>query len=226
MRGIQALVAKDFAVQGRSMRVYLVVGVLFFAYFRTMHLEGTFTVMFPVFAILYGFMNRSLMEDERQAALRFLTALPIPRKRIVQAKYLSIALVAVLTFLFFLTLAVMMGMNEDGGMESTVLSAAGLILALSLLVSFYLPVVFRIGVIRAQAMNRFFLIGLFAVSMLLGTASRYLSGGTLADRLESVSHGIERMNGYMLSILLLLAAAALYTASISVAVRFFDRRDL
>ncbi|WP_058300280.1 ABC-2 transporter permease [Gorillibacterium timonense] len=224
-----ALISKDFAVQKRSLLLFLMIGLIIFFSFGLMEDAGMMTLIFPVFVVGYSFVNRSLYEDERNHSLRLLLAFPLARKQLVRAKYASVALFFLALILLFWLIGGFMGLNDvagEPGLSFLVLS--GTIFGFVLLVSIYLPIAYKVGMIRAQTVQRFLFIGLFALGTSAGAVFTRLgkeTGGPppwLNDLLEQAA----KLNVSVYSLVLLALSVVLYLASMSLSIRFFERREL
>lgn len=228
-----SLIAKDFAVQKRSFPVYVVLGFMFFFFFYSMGDASLPIVMFPVFIIGYGFMNRSLMEDERNHTLRLLASLPIGRREIVTAKYASIILVIGPVFAVFWLVGIATGLTNKAADEwpANLLLISLFFLAFMLLISFYLPLVYRVGFVRAQAINRFLYLGLIAfgisASAVVGKlAERSGYDGKPPEWVDKAAGWVSGISVYAGVLLILSAAFLLYVCSMMMSVKIFEKREL
>ncbi|WP_438435145.1 ABC-2 transporter permease [Gorillibacterium sp. sgz500922] len=222
-----ALIAKDFAVQKRSLVLFFAIGLMIFFMYASMGDANWATTIFPVFVVGYSFANRTLYEDERNHSLRLLLAFPLPRRKIVQAKYVSIAIVFLGLLVIFWGIGSLFGLNE-GGTELALLSLCATLFGFSLLVSLYLPMAFKLGMIKAQTFQRLFLIGLFAIGAGGGFLfSAFGSKGDdppawLTDLLEKAS----RLSPSLWAVLLFAIAVVIYLLSLAASIRLFERREL
>lgn len=231
------LIKKDFVLQKRTSYVYLAIGTLFFFYFDAMDQRNMIAVMMPTVMIIYGFMNRSMAEDEKNHTLRMLVALPIPRAAIVRAKYASIALVAVMATAVFMALGAAAGiysMEEPDSRAVTLLTLSAFTLVCTVLVSFFLPLVYKIGIVRAQSINRFFFAAVFAFGIAAGTLGSMIARKLQTDgeppfwveALRSMEPLFAGMSPYAWVILLFALSALIYFVSMRLSIRFLERREL
>jgi ABC-2 type transport system permease protein len=234
---MRQLIIKDFVLQKRTAYVYLAMGMLFFFYFDAMDQRNMIAVMMPTFMIIYGFMNRSLSEDEKNHTLRMLVSLPIPRATIVKAKYASVALAAALAGSLLLSIGALAGIYSFQEPEDRVMNLliiAAFTLTCTLLVSVFIPLVYKIGVVRAQSINRFMFFGLFALGTTVGTLA-----GFLADRLHmegeppawvngigKIGSVFAEMNPYAGIVLLFALSGLIYIVSMLLSIRFLERREV
>lgn len=224
------LIWKDFVLQKRTAYFYLIIGSLFFFYLDAMDQRNMMAAMLPAFMIVYGFMHRTVSEDEKNNAIRMVVALPLPRADIVKAKYASVAIVAVLSLAIFLTAGKLAGAYSLQDPQLFLLQLGGFLLTGSLLVSIFLPMVYKIGAIRAQTINRYVFFGLFALGTTIGTLANMLvkrlgNQGPPAW-LEKLAESLSALNSYAGVVLLFSLAALIYVLSLRLSIRFLENREL
>lgn len=221
-----SLIRKDFAIQKKSFLTYLFLGLVFFFTFN----KGPTAVSIAAFVIVYGFMNRSMHEDERNHNLRLLAVLPVSRRSIVAAKYASIAIVAICVQVVFTAMGYGLGTLETADSEAASLvplTLAAFLLIFTLMISVYLPLAYKLGAIKAQLYNRFMFVFLFSFGMAAGFVSEKLGQrGTAPGWLLSATRVIESLDPMGLAGVLLLVAALLYTGSMLLSFRIFEKREL
>ncbi|MEO3947186.1 ABC-2 transporter permease [Gorillibacterium sp. CAU 1737] len=222
-----ALIAKDITVQKRSLLLFVLAGLFMTFVFSMTDEAGITAMVMPVFVVGYSYASRSLYEDEKNHALRLILAFPLARKQIVRAKYVSIALVFLPLTVGFWLLGRPLGFISDSW-ELAVLQLSAVILAFAIVVSFFLPIAFKLGMIRAQTLQRFVILGLFAFGMAGGYVFTRLgnNGSGPPEWLKNFSNHISRLSPSRVSLVLLLAAVLIYVLSAQLAVRFFERREL
>ncbi|MCL6458029.1 MAG: ABC-2 transporter permease [Gorillibacterium sp.] len=236
---MRQLILKDFVVQKRSMPIYLLLGFVFFLFYYSMGDLNITAIVMPVFIIAYSFMNRSLAEDDRNHTIRLIVSLPLHRMQIVKAKYASIALVVFPVFVVFGLLGKALGLGipdldkdvgDPEGAALIFLVMSFFLLAFIVLISVYLPLVYKIGFVRAQAINRFvvvFTIALGAAAGILLTrvAANYGGDGP-PEWVKGVIAFIEGLNLYVLSMMILFLTIVIYLLSMLLSIRFFERHQL
>lgn len=236
---MRQLIMKDFVVQKRVMPVYLLLAAAFFLFYYSMGDLNLTAIVMPVFIVAYSFMNRSLAEDERNHAMRLLVSLPLYRNQLVRAKYASIALVVFPLFLLLGVAANTMGLEVPGVSASdgdpSGFGIIALVMSINLLIfiiiiSIYLPLVFKMGFIKAQTINRFVILFTFALGAGAGALlSRF--GAAFGDKgmpgwLQSFTEWLERTNMFVLSAMVLAVAVILYLLSMLLSMRLFERKQL
>lgn len=234
---MRQLILKDFAIQKRAMPVYLSLAALFFLFYYTMGDLNLTAIMMPVFIVAYSFTNRSLAEDERNHTLRLLISLPLYRNQLVRAKYASISFVVFPLFLLFAVVGYAFGLKVPGVDESdpngfglVALFMSLLLLTFMVIMSVYLPLVYKLGYIRAQTINRFVILFIFAIgagagALLSRLAEVYGDKGT-PEWLEDLIGVLERMNLFVLSAMIVAIALILFLLSMLVSMRLFERKQL
>lgn len=230
---MRQLILKDFAIQKRSAYFYLGMGLLFFFYMTAMDQHNMISVMIPVFIIVYSFINRSMHEDEKNHATRLLLCLPVPRAVLVKAKYASVALIAlastaVLTLVGFLGGAISFETREDRLLN--LLIAAVVTCCYSLLVSILIPMVYKIGVVRALNISRFMLAGLGLLGGSSGALikmlrSRFDFSGNPPAWLQHIGDVLTRVSPYLWISGLGIFAVLIFLISMRVSIRYFDKRE-
>ena len=234
---MRQLILKDFAIQKKSMPVYLSLAALFFLFYYTMGDLNLTAIMMPVFIVAYSFTNRSLAEDERNHTLRLLVSLPLYRNQLVRAKYASVSLVVFPLFLLFAVVGYAFGLKVPGVDESdpngfgvVALFMSLLLLTFMVIMSVYLPLVYKLGYIKAQTINRFVILFIFAIgagagALLSRLAKLYGDKGT-PGWLEDLVGVLERMNLFVLSAMIIAIALILFLLSMLVSMRLFERKQL
>jgi ABC-2 type transport system permease protein len=234
---MRQLIWKDFILQKKAAYIYVAMGSVFFFYFDAMDQRNMLAVMIPTFMIVYGFMNRSLAEDDKNHTLRMLVSLPISRASIVRAKYASIGLVALITTVIFLCAGSIMGAfhfrDADQRLIDLLIMSAFTCVC-TLLISIFIPLVYKIGAVRAQSINRFIFFGVFALGTTVGTLAStaakriHLKGSAPAwlDGIGRALSGLADVNPYVYVVLLFVLSGCIYLGSMRTAVRFLERREM
>lgn len=230
---MRQLIWKDIMIQRRTAYVSLFMGFLFFFYFRAMDQKSMLAAIIPIFVIVYSFINRSMLEDERNHTIRMLLCLPVQRKLIVKAKYASVALVALASTVIFTLTSAAFGLFSFASREERLLNLfiiAATMLSYTLIIAVFIPLVYKVGIVKAQTINRFFFIGL----MILGVGfsglvkilkDRFSFFGNPPGWVNWLNTHIERLNPYAGLIFLFSLSVLIFVCSMLLAVRFFNRRE-
>jgi ABC-2 type transport system permease protein len=231
---VRQLIWKDFVVQKRTAYVYLAMGFLFFFYFDAMDQRNMLSVMIPVFVIVYSFANRSLLEDERNHTIRMLLCLPVQRSVLVKAKYLSIFLVALVATIVFTVIGAGFGLFSSYDQDELLINlfiVAGCMLCYTIIVSIFIPLVYKIGIVRAQTINRFVFFGFMILGTTMGALitflkSRFDFSGSPPAWVDWMGSTIENMNPYAGLVFLFSLSALIFIGSMLLAIRIFNRREV
>lgn len=181
-------------------------------------------VMVP-YLMCYGMA----MGDEMSGWERLRLTLPMGRSVVVQSRYASVILIAIVTCVFafilnMLLLAIIGAIPQLsgwlGGMAFTgekvvgMLASAALAFAMCLLFcSFTLPAMFRFGITRATR----FIPVLAVVAMLVVFAVLSEDAGIIAS--------LDAVSPFMVAVVAILVSIAVCAASIVIASRMFERRE-
>ncbi len=230
---MKQLILKDFAIQRRSAYVYLAMGLLFFFYMTAMDQHNMISVMMPVFVIVYSFINRSMHEDEKNHATRLLLCLPVQRTTLVKAKYASVVLVALLSTAVLSLIGIVGGALSFDTHEDrmvNLLIAAVVTCCYSLLVSVLIPMVYKMGVAKAQVYNRIFFIGLILLggssgAILSAFRSRFDFSAGPPAWLQRLWETLEQISPYVWIIGLFCLAVLMFLVSLRFSIRYFEKRE-
>lgn len=230
---MRQLIWKDFAVQKRTAYIYLAMGFLFFFYFSALDQHNMTAAMIPVFVIVYSFINRSMLEDERNHAIRMLLTLPLERAVLVKAKYLSVVLVASVTTVLFMGIGAAAGafsLRDPDERMVNLFIVASMVLCYTVLIAMFIPLVYKLGIARAQTISRFILFGMMALGMSLGALmsalkSRFDFSGDPPAWMDAIGNALEKLNPYAGLAFLFFLSALVLVLSMLMAIRFLDRRE-
>lgn len=231
---MRQLILKDFAVQKRTAYIYLFMGLLFFFYFDAMDQRNMLAAMIPVFVIGYSFINRSMLEDERNHTIRMLLCLPVQRSVLVKAKYMSVALVILTATVVFSGIGAAVGLfsfdNRDELLMNLFIIAATM-LSYSIIIAIFIPMVYKVGIVKAQTYNRFFFIGVMGVGVSFGSIVKFLknrfgSGDGPPAWVEWIGAQAGELNPYAGLTLLFSLTVLVFIISMLLAIRFLDRREV
>ena len=223
MNDVMRIAVKDFQIQVKSIKNY-VITTLFFVLLFTVGGLGRNTMLLPILAlfVLYRFINYSMYEDEKNNTLRLLASLPLKRDTIVFARYLSTGVLIVVLSILLGSISALLPSGEAG---STALVLC-IFFVYVIMISIYMPIGFKLGYIKAVNINRFIFLGLFvllgAVPVLLGKGEGPQDGNALASvitMLDNADH-VLIVAGFALVTLLL------YIISMKISVIFFRKRTL
>lgn len=158
------LLKKDLLIQKKSFLFLFVFGIFMFIIFNNPVFENMIYVMGMIVTV-YFFLITGNMEDEKNKSEIILNSLPLPRSRLVLAKYLSV-------FVYILIGAVILGVTgllfqlpaipiTPRMIGITDLLAAGFIV--SIFISIYFPLYFRFGASVLRLFSVFFFLFFFFI---------------------------------------------------------------
>ncbi len=219
------LIIKDFSIQRKSLFRYLIATLLFLFIFAFV-LEQQILFVLAMFPIIYGFLDRSLYEDETNNTLRLLVSLPIKKEIIVYSKYVSTAIMLTVTTIVCSVVSKIFVVNNIWKTNNTLSSTAflSMVMIFVILISSYLPVVYKIGYIRAAGIYRFVLMGIFALAISFSVLAKdFLATWQLID---DISNFVSALGPLYLNAILLIIVFIIYYISIKISKLFFSHRNL
>ncbi|RJE47411.1 MULTISPECIES: ABC-2 transporter permease [unclassified Dehalobacter] len=160
-----------------------------------------------------------------------INSLPINRKEIVLAKYLSAIVYALIIMVIIIPESMILYLFNfpglTGGIQGIVSFLGIVVLLLSLYISIYLPLYYRLGYMRSRWAN---FISMFVIFGLIGAVGQLTK--MPADELETTSQGLEQLimilNGYadpVIYLMMLVVGIVLLVLSFKVSVRIYKNKD-
>ncbi|MGI5882997.1 MAG: ABC-2 transporter permease [Dethiobacteria bacterium] len=140
------LLKKELLIQKKSFLFLFVYGIFMFIVFSDPSFGGVVYIM-GMIVVIYFFLITANMEEEKNKSEIILNSLPLPRNRLVLAKYFSV-LVYIFIGATFLGLLGLLFQLPVIPITPKLISLADLLaafLAISIYVSIYLPLYFRFG---------------------------------------------------------------------------------
>lgn len=210
------LVLKDFLIVKKYVLLVLLVAVAVppFLLWRNPELASVLGLVFSiVFGVLMPLMYLGEKENKYANATLLLAATPYPRKWMVVSKYLvSLLMFFVCTLIFWLETLIFPSLD---GFNAAL--AAVLFFIVSLFLSLYLPLYYKIGHDNTKYV---FVVVIMAVPILTGAL----------DKMPGLSAGLREIMATLTPPLffaaLIVGSLALLAVSAILAVRFYERTDL
>lgn len=225
------LVIKDLMILKKTL-LYAVIYVIF-AMFAFRYMEGG-ALSAATVGICYMLMIQACALDDKNGSEIMLNSLPLLRRDIVLAKYLSVFLYAVIAIVTFLLVQVMVSFLEIPIQTASVSleGIIGAVLAMALLISIYFPIYFKLGFVRSRMIGMIlFFSCFFIVPMLVGLAVHGLEGSA-SPALQSTVLFLQKavvwlraLADYQIAGLLLALIVIITAISISLSLRFYANRD-
>jgi len=224
------LVWKDIIILKRFLWLAPLYGFFALFFFRT-NPGGALsagTVM-----VIFMLVLQAIMLDDKNKSEIMLNSLPLRRKDIVLAKYISGFLYATLVILLFLvaqTVVTVMGISISIT-KISLEGIAGALIAMALLISFYFPIYFKFGYLRSRIVGTILFVVLFFLFP-LGISLAQHSGGmnnpilqSIIISLQSVAGWLQTQADWQIASYILALALILTAASALLSVRFYTRRE-
>jgi len=225
------LVWKDLLILKNYLWVALLYG--FFAIFAFSFMNGG-ALSAATVGVTYMLMGQAIAQDEKNKSEIMLNSLPLRRRDIVLAKYLSVFLYAALAILsFFLA----QGVVTVSGIPILISQISlegifGALVAMVVLVSIYYPIYFKFGYFRSRWVGMIlFLACIFFLPMASALIVRGLGGvsnlawQTIAASLLRVVDWLKTQADWQIASYLLTIALVLMAASVRLSLRFYTRRE-
>jgi ABC-2 type transport system permease protein len=158
------LVKKDLLIQRKSFFFLLFIGLFIFIIYNNPMFDAFIYIMGSLM-VVYIFLITANSEDERNKCNIMLNSLPITRRDIVLAKYLTIPVYILISFIGFSILAAVFKLpfipitpRFPNGMDILVT-----VLMVGLFVDIYLPLYFRFGVAALRLFQVIFFLAFFFI---------------------------------------------------------------
>ncbi|EGW41651.1 ABC-2 transporter permease [Desulfosporosinus sp. OT] len=225
------LIWKDFVILKRYLIIAPIYG--FLVCFAFSHITNGALSAVTV-GVSYMLVIQTCLLDDKNKSELMLNSLPLHRKDIVFAKYLSCFVYAVLAILFFGLAQLVISFTGIPILEHqiTLEGIAGAMVAMMILISFYFPFYFKLGYLRSRMVGMIMLFSCFFLIPLLRTLFVFGLEGTNNSTLRNIVTFMQRLvswlqtladwqvAGYILSLAIILMAC-----SVSLSLRFYIRRE-
>ncbi|AFM43437.1 hypothetical protein Desaci_4600 [Desulfosporosinus acidiphilus SJ4] len=231
MLNVLYLVKKDLLILKRYLWVAVFYG--FFALFAFNYLqEGALSA--ALVGVSYTLISQACAQDDKNRSEIMMLSLPLLRRDIVLAKYLSIFLYAIIglfSYLLAQTLVSVTGMPINAA-KITLPGILGAFSALIILVSIYFPLYFKLGYLRSRMIGMLvFLACFFLIPFVYGLIT-HSPGTGHSLLLQTLSTALHRLAGWLQSqanwqIAIYLGALNLFLLSLSAgtSLKFYARRE-
>lgn len=229
------LVWKDLQILKRILLIAPIFAIYGFFIFSFTMKGGA--LIFITILVTYTLLDRACDLDARNKSEIIMNSLPVSRRDIVLAKYLSVfpyAAIAILSSLFAQEVMSVTGISVLGGAPISQISLEGFVGALVSMVtfiSFYYPIYFKLGYARIKWLGMILVLSLmFFIPM----------GSNMARRLGEVSNPIlqkilvlmgrlgnwlQTQADWQIASYMLVLALILMSASVRLSMRFYARRE-
>lgn len=216
-----SLILKDILIQKKMISFALGYAIFVLIAFQNPAFAGVSYIMGSM-AISYLFILGACAYDNKSEVI--LNSLPIKRKRIVLAKYLSV--------FFFVTAAILAigiigAVMKGAGLPFphnyiSILDVSGTLVSVILLASLYLPIYFRYGYIKSRVFNvLMFLLFFFAPNLIV----EYVKENYDKAIIEKVVNTVNGQPAWVIGISIAAAMIILLFVSYRVAVHVYQNRE-
>jgi len=218
---------KDFSIQKRTLIKYLIASILFMFVFA-FALEQQVLMAFAMFPVIYGFLNRSLYEDEKNNTLRLLVSLPLKKNDIVFAKYISIGIMITVITIIFTVFSKLLVLSGIWHMDNMIASStiATMVLIFVILISTYLPFVYKLGYIRASGIYRFVFMVIFALAISFSVIAEKLFDSWNILFVMNAIKFLMSLNPVHLDAIIFIFIILVYLLSMKLSSILFNKRNL
>lgn len=216
------LVLKDIFIQKKSLFVAILYIVFFMFVFQSL---GTMMSTSAIVAFTYILVMGAFAHDDKNKADTMLNSLPVKRKSIVIAKYISLLLfMAIGTTVYIILFNIAQIINLP--FKAFPLTLEGLARALfgvSLMNSIYFPLLFKIGYTRAKVVNFILFFGFFfGVPAIVNLLNSDIENESFVNIINILNSQSNAAIGFSLVTL----ASLLLIVSYFISVKFYKQREL
>jgi len=216
------LVIKDIIVQKKSI-AFAVFYIGFFIFALQSIGEMTFT--FAITAFSYILVMGGFAYDDKNKADIMLNSLPLKRRNIVLAKYISLYVFMTFGSLIYFVFELLLrstGFSFIKTYPVTIESFTGAVFAVSIMHSFCLPILFKFGYTKAKVINFvMFFAFFFGVSQLIN----YIYAKKNVGFAGTVFAFFENRPDYLIALAVIAAAALLMLISYMISLRVYKKRE-
>lgn len=215
------LILKDVLIQKKS--ILFAFGYCFFLVFAFQDLEGTAPVAATT-AVVYLLIQYSFAHEDKNKSEIMLNSLPISRKDIVLAKYLSIFIYMGIAMLAYM-LATLIVMAMKIPVKVQFISLEGITTSLflvSLMTSVYLPIIFKFGYLKAKMFNMMMFLLFFFIPM--GIVTLYKNSEPDSS-IKNALNGMATWSQWQIALLIAAISLLMMYVSYYISVKIYNNRE-
>lgn len=218
------LVWKDIIILKKTLWIAPAYGFLVVFVFN--HMNGG-ALSAATVGVTYLLMIQACARDDKNKSEVMLNSLPLRRRDIVFAKYLSTFPYAALGILSFLLAQNVVSLT---GIPLTIdrLSLegiAGALIAIMGMISFYYPVYFKLGFIRSNMVGMILFFGYFFGVGLIGSGLQKIHNPRTHNLIQGFAKWFQTQADWQIAFYLIAFAFALLAASILLSLKFYSSRE-
>lgn len=217
------LLVKDILIQKKMFLLSLFYGLFFLFVFRQPPMSAAIYIMSTTAIVYILTMNAGAFDDKNRSEV-LLNSLPVKRRDIVLAKYLSIFLY---TGIGLASTVLMVSLAASAGFATSVRpvnmgDVAGSLVAGIFLNAIYYPLYFKFGSIRVRIINIFLFLAIFYLPAFLeGYLKAHHSRGQILNLLTRLMNAPDWIQGTVLAALLLVVLLV----SLALSLRIYENKE-
>ncbi|WP_026478810.1 ABC-2 transporter permease [Alkaliphilus transvaalensis] len=219
-----SLILKDAIIQKKSYLFTALYGIfIFIAFGMGGGSLASGAYIMGILASSYNFIQGGCAADDKNNTEVIFNSLPITRKTIVSAKYVSSILFSMINCLIIILIGYLFSKLQIGNIN--IITQQEIYIALisvSLFIAFYLPIYYKFGYIKARAYNTFVFLGFFFGPTILITKLSESKGHSVINTLINMNQSND--NGLFYGLLMFIAIVLL-VASMGLSSRIYRKRD-
>ncbi|WP_160680526.1 ABC-2 transporter permease [Clostridium sp. C8-1-8] len=214
------LVFKDLLIQKKSIYIAILYGFIFSLILsRASTPDGIFIAVPSVIA--YLFISYACAYDDKNSSDLMLNSLPINRRDIVYAKYLSIIVYLIISIcisFIFTSLVKYSGFSTLNRLM-TFEDAIGCFASIIFLSSVYYPIYFKLGYLKSRYISMFLMLG----AIFIPTAIFNLLGNNIATYIVNY---LSTLSENVLKLIVLFVLFIIWSLSLAISMNIYLKKDL
>lgn len=231
MQNILNLIWKDILILKRNLWIAALYGFVALFAFSTFQ-NGALSA--ALVGVAYTLINQACALDDKNKSEILMISLPLLRRDIVLAKYLSTFLYAIMALLsFVLAQSVVTILGIPVYVEKiTIPGISGALFALILLVSIYFPIYFELGYLRSRWVGMFLFLACFFIVPLVAGLSVHSQGGeqgvllqTIASTLKRIAEWLQSQADWKIACYMLVLDLIMIGISAGISLKFYAHRE-
>ena len=215
-----SLLLKDVLITKKTLPFALL--YTFFTIFAFQSMEMNYIAI--GITITYILLLSSLGYDDKQDSDIMLNSLPILRRKVVLAKYISVFLYAgfaIVSYLLASTVVKLVGLSVPI-YNISFFGVSAILFVIGFLASFYYPIIFKFGYLKSRIFNIFFFLLFFFVPSFVEKYFRQNPNNPLVKRIMDT---LSNLSLNMLSLYLFIITLVIMTISYMIAINIYNRRE-
>lgn len=219
-----SLVIKDILIQKKAFATAAFFGLCMVFAFGSM---GMGAYLMSSMGIVFLLIAGAFMYDEKSKGDILINSLPVSRKDIVAARYLSLIVFSVLAII----IASLAGMiiKTAGYIAAPKIidipTALGILLMLCVVYSFYIPIYFKFGYIKSRIVNVVLYVAIFGLSGLISGVQKAIAENPNDALTIKVLYVINSIPSWMIGPILLILTLIIILISMGLSIKFYLKKE-